>query len=46
VLSYFGETESKARAMCLSYMEEGIGFGRRPELVGGGLIRSLGGWQT
>jgi hypothetical protein len=27
-------------------MEEGIGLGRRPELVGGGLIRSLGGWSS
>ena len=26
-------------------MEEGKGQGRRPELVGGGLIRSLGGWS-
>jgi len=46
VLSYFGETESKARAMYVSYMKEGIGLGRRPELVGGGLIRSLGGWEA
>jgi len=22
-----------------------VGQGRRPELVGGGLIRSLGGWE-
>jgi len=26
-------------------MEEGKDLGRRPELVGGGLIRSLGGWS-
>ena len=26
-------------------MREGIDKGRRPELVGGGLIRSLGGWS-
>jgi hypothetical protein len=26
-------------------MEEGKKLGRRPELVGGGLIRSLGGWS-
>jgi len=32
--------------MYLSYMKEGIGLGRRPELVGGGLIRSLGGWEA
>jgi hypothetical protein len=26
-------------------MEEGKGLGRWPELVGGGLVRSLGGWS-
>jgi len=26
-------------------VEEGVDQGRRPELVGGGLIRSLGGWS-
>ncbi len=26
-------------------MGEGIGIGRKPELVGGGLIRSMGGWS-
>jgi len=27
------------------YVAEGLEDGRRPELVGGGLIRSLGGWS-
>jgi hypothetical protein len=27
------------------YVKEGISHGRRPGLVGGGLIRSLGGWS-
>ena len=27
-----------------SYVKEGIGQGRRPELVGGGLIRTVGWW--
>jgi putative transposase len=26
-------------------MKEGKGLGRRPDLVGGGLVRSLGGWS-
>jgi len=30
----------------LSYVEKAIDQGRRPELVGGGLIRSLGGWSA
>jgi putative transposase len=28
------------------YLKEGVGLGSRPELVGGGLIRSLGGLQA
>ncbi len=27
------------------FVREGVGQGRRPELVGGGLLRSLGGWS-
>jgi hypothetical protein len=27
-----------------SFVEKGVKDGKRPELVGGGLIRSLGGW--
>jgi putative transposase len=45
VLSYFGG----GRRGCGNYfqfMEEGFSLGRKPELVGGGLIRSLGGWSS
>jgi len=45
VLSWFGEKEGEARRSYRQYVEEGVGKGRRPELVGGGLIRSLGGWS-
>lgn len=45
VLSWFGEKEGEARRAYRHYVEEGVGQGRRPELVGGGLIRSLGGWS-
>ena len=44
VLSYFSKQIAVARRRYLSYVEAGIDQGRRPELVGGGLIRSLGGW--
>ncbi|WP_319524102.1 transposase [uncultured Desulfosarcina sp.] len=44
VLGYFGKRKAAARKAYLRYVEAGIGMGRRPELVGGGLIRSLGGW--
>jgi len=45
VLSWFGEKEGEARRAYRQYVEEGVGQGRRPELVGGGLIRSMGGWS-
>ncbi len=45
VLHQFHERERKAIGAYQKYMEEGKAQGRRPELVGGGLIRSLGGWS-
>ena len=30
----------------MKFVEEGVSLGRRPELVGGGLVRSLGGWSA
>jgi len=45
VLSYFGKGRSKGRQNYYSYVKQGMDQGRRPELVGGGLIRSLGGWS-
>ena len=41
VLGYFGETVGSARNTYAAYVEEGVGQGRREELTGGGLIRSL-----
>jgi len=41
----FGKSVAEARHVYLLYVTEGISQGRRPELVGGGLIRSLGGWK-
>jgi hypothetical protein len=45
VLSLFGASKRKAMGAYGRFIEEGKGIGRRPELVGGGLIRSLGGWS-
>ena len=45
VLGYFGNTRHIARTRYFSYLEAGLGQGRRDELTGGGLIRSLGGWS-
>jgi len=44
VLSWFGSTAREGREEYYSYLKEAFHQGRRPELVGGGLIRSLGGW--
>jgi REP element-mobilizing transposase RayT len=44
VLGYFGRTPRRARREYYSYMKMGLDQGRRNELSGGGLIRSLGGW--
>jgi REP element-mobilizing transposase RayT/transposase-like protein len=45
VLSQFHEKEGRAIRAYQKFMEEGRDQGRRPELVGGGLARSLGGWS-
>jgi len=44
VLSFFGSS-GHCRRTYLQYVEKGIDQGSRPELVGGGLIRSMGGWS-
>jgi len=46
ILGFFDQTLSGARAKYLAYVAEGLEQGRRPELVGGGLIRSMGGWTA
>jgi len=46
VLSWFGKGVGEARRAYLRYMEEGVTQGRRPDLVGGGLVRSYGGWSA
>jgi REP element-mobilizing transposase RayT len=45
VLRQFSETKGKAVRGYRKFMEEGIAQGRRDDLVGGGLVRSLGGWS-
>ena len=45
LLSWFGEKEGKAKKAYRQYVKEGIALGKRPELVGGGLVLSLGGWS-
>jgi len=45
VLSYFGGGR-RGRRNYMKFVAEGISLGKRPELVGGGLVRSLGGWSS
>jgi putative transposase len=44
VLSLFGQKTPSARKAYRAFVEEGIFQGRRPDLTGGGLVRSVGGW--
>ena len=44
VLGYFGRSKTEAREEYEAFVKEGLSQGRRKELTGGGLIRSLGGW--
>jgi REP element-mobilizing transposase RayT len=45
ILAMFAKTRKAARRKYRQFVEKGIDAGRRPELVGGGLIRSVGGWK-
>jgi REP element-mobilizing transposase RayT len=44
VLGYFGTRVARARRAYAAYVAAGRKQGRRSDLVGGGLLRSLGGW--
>ncbi len=46
ILKLFGDTSSTARRRYAAFVEEGVSQGRRPDLIGGGLIRSAGGWSA
>ena len=45
VLGRFGKTVRVARSHYRQFVQAGAGQGRRPDLTGGGLIRSAGGWE-
>jgi putative transposase len=44
ILGLFGRKSSIGRRSYENFVKKGIKEGRKPELVGGGLVRSLGGW--
>jgi len=44
VLGLFGDKQAEARRNYRQYVAKRVELGRRTELVGGGLLRSSGGW--
>ena len=45
ILRYFGKRQEVAVKRYIAFIEEGDLQRRRPDLVGGGLLRSVGGWS-
>ncbi len=46
VLAHFSARRAVARRGYRTFVADGIPKGRRPELTGGGLVRSVGGWAA
>ena len=45
ILGYFGKRVSHARRHYKEFVAKGLDEGRRDDLIGGGLLRSAGGWS-
>ena len=45
VLGLFDDHRQRARRQYAEFVGKGVFEGRKPELIGGGLIRSVGGWH-
>ena len=46
ILRLFGRKIPEAHRLYLEFVKKGVATGRRPELTGGGLVRSAGGWSA
>jgi hypothetical protein len=46
ILKMFGKKVGHARRSYAAFVAKGIDLGQRPDLTGGGLIRSAGGWSA
>jgi putative transposase len=46
VLQWFGRKEGEAKRLYRAFVKKGIELGKRDDLIGGGLIRSMGGWSA
>ena len=46
ILKLFGKRVSSSRKHYREFVEKGVLMGKRSDLIGGGLIRSVGGWKA
>ncbi|MEW6186620.1 MAG: transposase [Thermodesulfobacteriota bacterium] len=46
ILGMFSENPGSARRLYKAFVKEGLSEKKRPDLTGGGLIRSAGGWEA
>jgi putative transposase len=46
ILNLFGDKIPEARRRYLKFVQKGVATGRRPDLTGGGIVRSAGGWSA
>jgi hypothetical protein len=46
IMNLFGRRIPEARRRYLEFAKKGVAAGRRPDLIGGGLVRSVGGWSA
>ena len=46
VLLRFAKDRAKARERYRQFIQKGLTMGKRPDLTGGGLVRSVGGWSA
>jgi REP element-mobilizing transposase RayT len=46
VLRHFSDKPKRAMRLYRQFVREGVDKGRKMELVGGGLVRSMGGWSS
>jgi hypothetical protein len=46
ILNFFGWKAQEARRHYLEFVKKGVAAGHRPDLTGGGLVRSAGGWSA
>ncbi len=46
ILKWFGHKEDEAKKSYRAFIKKGVALGKRADLIGGGLVRSIGGWSA